>query len=307
MLFAKPRSVYIGFTTIWSLFGCSLLTIDLMAGSEYQSPPAGKMQEKAEPAWKAEFRKTYGLKEGELLKHVPEPFPACRKDYIDFLKKGSFVDMNYENFRMSYRWNGKDSEFWSIGPPDTDGVPFATLLQCLGIPEQELDFDEDWRTKLIPGEFIARAGADPLKAIPKLEDILRKELNFEVWLVFKDVERDVVVVSGKYNSKPRDGRKDHDVDLFAVEPKENGVLGTRGTFNDFINAIADYIQMRLVNEVKEAPDAKIRWYDHRDGHLSVKEDKNRALEGVLKNLSTQTGLTFKTEKRKVRVLFVGRR
>jgi len=33
-------------------------------------------------------------------------------------------------------------------------------------------------------------------------------------------------------------------------------------------------------------------------------DPNREPEGVLKNLTAQTGLTFKAEKRRVRVLFV---
>ena len=97
-----------------------------------------------EPAWKADFRRAYGLKEGEVLKRVTAPFPASRADHIKFLKAEFFPRMDFTNSRMSYRWDGKDAEFYSI-TPQSDRVPLIGLLYCLGIPDQEVEGDENWR------------------------------------------------------------------------------------------------------------------------------------------------------------------
>ena len=48
------------------------------------------------------------------------------------------------------------------------------------------------------------------------------------------------------------------------------------------------------------------WYIHSTQEALSGLDPERDAEGVLKNVASQTGLTFKTEKRKVRVLVVER-
>ena len=73
-----------------------------------------------------------------------EPFPPCRADYCKFLKAEFFKEMDLTNVRMSYRWDGKDAEFYSI-TPQSDRVPLIGLLYCLGIPDQEVEGDENWR------------------------------------------------------------------------------------------------------------------------------------------------------------------
>jgi hypothetical protein len=85
--------------------------------------------------WKAEFHRSYGLKQGEVLRRLAAPFPASRADYCKFLKAGFFPNMDFANVTMSYRWDGKNVEFWSL-TPESGGVPLVTLLECMGVPSQ---------------------------------------------------------------------------------------------------------------------------------------------------------------------------
>ena len=122
-------------------------------------PTSGESKPPPEPAWKTEFRKAYGLKEGEVLKRMAVPFPACRLEYCKSLKLVAGADKN--NFLMNYRWDGKNVEFWSFAVKNTEdpyGWALLTLLGHLGIPRQEIDIDEDLQRKLIEGEFVLRTG-----------------------------------------------------------------------------------------------------------------------------------------------------
>jgi beta-lactamase regulating signal transducer with metallopeptidase domain len=271
-----------------------------------QVPPAAREKQKEAPpeqAWKTEFRRDYGLKEGEVLKRIAAPFPASRADYCKSLK-ADFPDEDFANVTMSYRWDGKNTEFWSLAP-DSNGETLITLLSCLGIPSQEAEVDEDWRLKQIPGEFVTRAGAPPERVSPRLEQILRQELKLPVRLTLREVERQVIVVGGKYESKPRANRQANQIDLFAVKLNEDeGAGGGAGTFDEFLAATGSYIGRRLVNELAETPKGRISWSFHNSTRVLPGPDPNQDADGVLKNVTAQTGLTFKTEKRKVRVLFV---
>ena len=118
----------------------------------------------------------------------------------------------------------------------------------------------------------------------------------------------MIVVGGKYESKPRANRKANEVDLFAVKPNDDeGAGGGTGTFDEFLVNAGSYIGRRIVSDVTEKPKARITWYNHNSTIVLPGPDPNQDPDGVLKNITAQTGLTFKTEKRKVRVLIVEKR
>jgi hypothetical protein len=179
-----------------------------------------------EPAWETEFRRAYGLREGEVLKRLASPFPACRADYWKFQKAKYFPDsnMDFDNATNTYRWDGKNATWWSLSP-DPDGYLLPVLLSNLGIPPQETEIDEAWQLRQIPGEFVLRNGAPAEKVVPRLEQILREELNLSVRLRLRQVEREVIVVGGKYESKPRANRRMNEVELFAAEPNDKDAVG----------------------------------------------------------------------------------
>ena len=156
-------------------------------------------------AWQAEFRQAYGLKDGEILKRVAAPFPSSRKEYCESLKMGG--GLKHDKMALSYRWDGKKVEFFSLAGAEPIGWALINVLQDIGIPSQDIEGDKELLRRHIPGEFVLRTGVSAEKVIPRLKQILREELQLPIQLTLVQVERDVLVVGGKYESKPRANRK----------------------------------------------------------------------------------------------------
>jgi hypothetical protein len=90
-----------------------------------------------------------------------------------------------------------------------------------------------------------------------------------------------------------------------VKPNEDGGAGGgSGTLDEFLAVTGSYIGRRLVNDLAERPKDTIKWYCHNSTGVLPGSDSIQDPEGVLKNITAQTGLRFTPEKRKVRVLFV---
>jgi hypothetical protein len=260
-----------------------------------------------EPEWKVEFQKVYGLKEKEVLKRVSEPFPACRKSYCDSLKE-IFPAFNADSMVMNYRWNGKDVEFWSLTgkqPQQPAASPLISILNYLGVPYQEIEIQDNLRFKPIEGEFVMRTGTPTEKLVQRLQLTLQNELKLRIAFTYKTEEREVVVASGKYESKPLADREKNQIDLYAKnrrDPPDAG--GGSGSFDEFLQSLGSYVSQRVVNELSETPRGKFQWLCHNSITVLPGPDPERDPEGVLKKVSSQTGVTFEGAKRKVRVLLV---
>jgi RNA polymerase sigma factor (sigma-70 family) len=276
------------------------------------NPPAAKAPE---PAWKAEFNKVYGLKDGEVLRRVVAPYPESREAFYKSThgeqREGRFT---YDRYFSVFHWKGGRIHFGSATVPvnQDDGLPLLGLLGHVGFPRQEIEGDDALLDTKITGDFVLRTGTDPAKVAARLEEILRKDCNLAVALAIREVEREVVVARGKYRSKPLPGKDENHIELYAIEhqsPEDGGSQGG-ATFPDFLRHLGGFINRRLVNEVEGAPKTvtfhdTIRSPSFKDPTTGVDtyaEDTDP--EKVLKNVAAQTGLTFTTEKRKVRVLFV---
>ena len=67
----------------------------------------------------------------------------------------------------------------------------------------------------IEGEFVARDGTPAEQLVPRLERILCEELKLR-FASNSPNRSEVIVVAGKYESKPLPGRQPNMIDLFAV-------------------------------------------------------------------------------------------
>jgi regulation of enolase protein 1 (concanavalin A-like superfamily) len=260
-----------------------------------------------EPAWKTEFRKAYGLKENEVLKRVGAPFLPCRLEYLKSINdKNQFEEI--DNIVLTYRWDGKNVKWWMLGyrqPEEAHGWPLQSVLGDLGVSRAEIETDEELREERIEGEFVLRTGTPVEKSVPRLEQILRDELHLPIRLTWKEAERDVFVVRGKFAPKPLPGHQPGNIALFAEEREdvERLKLGD-GTFGKFLAGTGDFLTRRLVNEVAVSPMGKFSWYFVRSKNYPQVPDPAKDPESVLKNVAAQTGLTIEPAKRKVRVLLV---
>jgi hypothetical protein len=296
------------FTTTSKIAASVMVALGVLAFAAMTNEPCIRAAPVPEPAWKAEFRRAYGLEGSAVLKRVDAPFPACRKQYYQTVKANTSPDSDSDDVVMNYRWDGKKVEVWALTGKPSDkpvGWSLINVLGHLGLPPQEVEGDGDLLHKHIEGEFVVRTGASAEKVVPRLEQILREELKLPIRLTLRRVEREVIVVGGKYESKPRANRKMNQVDLFATEPnEEGGAGGGSGTFDEFLIQVGSYISRRLVNDLANSPKGRITWFYHNSTIVLPGPDPNQDAEGVLKKVTAQTGLTFKTETRKVPVLFV---
>jgi hypothetical protein len=252
----------------------------------------------------------YALPDGEVLKRVAPPFPAFRLDYYtqEFADQAKLIPRGPAV--MTFRWQDGRLRNWSMtftGPND-DGVTVPALVEWLaGIHPQEIEGDEGLLKESINGDWVVREGAAAEKVVPRLEEILRHEVKHPVSLALRDVERKVIVLRGTYRPMPLPGYDPEDIQLYGKDLVPNsGAGGGSGKFEQFLAEAGAFMGRRLVGEVEGAP-PRVGWRYHKRSPFTKQEAKEDTdPDGVLKHIAEQTGLTFKEETRKVRVLFVTR-
>jgi RNA polymerase sigma factor (sigma-70 family) len=266
------------------------------------------------PAWRQEFDRVYALKDGEVLRRVAPPYPASRVDWWTDYFKGRASPDTEKRFAVFRYGDGRMEVGGAQMPVDPAvGVPLSDLLTMAAFPAQMVEGDDELLTAKVTGDFVLRAGADPAKVAAALGKVLR-DAGVPAKLTVRDEEREVIVLKGKWASKPLDGNPKNHVELYSralVEPPNGAGGGGTGTFSAFVGHLQRFINQRVVSEVAEAPRGEVSWRgnvrspivrDEATGQDTYAEDT--AAGPVLVNVAAQTGLTFAVEKRKVPVLFV---
>jgi hypothetical protein len=288
------------------------------AGAAKSAEP--KPEPKPEPAWKAEFRKVYGLKDGELVRRVAPPYPECRAEYfIDrtrehfkWLKTDppeSELARDYTDYFTKFGW--KDG--WTVPAliahttpvkPD-EGESLARVLESTtGFQRTRFDGDADLLGTKVTGDWVVRAGAEPDKLVTALEKVLRKECDLRVTLAIKEEEREVYVLSGTYATKPLAERKDHEIEVYATDlhSREYGGGGS-GRLQELAEHVEGWIATPIVLGEIEAAPKRVSWhYNERMKFTNDEYAEDHDPAKVMANVAAQTGLTAKLEKRKIKVL-----
>jgi RNA polymerase sigma factor (sigma-70 family) len=272
---------------------------------EKQPPAAARADE---PAWKKEFDAAYGLKDGHNLKLVPSPFPGSRTGFYDTLKS----DVPQERMLIVMAQDGRKFDERAMGSrylggPDEPGWPVRKHLQhAVGILPQEIEGDADALATLVDADVVVRRGAAVDLLLKDLESELREKCSVRVKLDVRQEEREVVIARGKYALKRGPGGEMPTVDVYARQtldqPSAEAFTGTER----FLDHLGEFIGRRMIDETDPASrDVALRHrYHMRRPATPTTKVEDTDPEKVLKNVAAQTGLTFTTEKRKVRVLVV---
>jgi RNA polymerase sigma factor (sigma-70 family) len=251
----------------------------------------------------AEFKKIYALKPGEDLKRVAPPFPKSRADYIRSLWPKAPKDAHVPEFgSMCLSWQ---SGFHWISGSTPGGFSVRNLPQYLaGIYPQEIEGNQALLDKVIDGDFIVRKDLSAEKFAESLEQVLCRDCGLAVKLTLRDEERKVFVARGKYRYKPLAGHSE-----LAIYGKEllpySGAGGGTEDIAKMLQSVGAKINRRIINEIEQTPKQKVSWqYHFRTATTADQRQEDRDAGAVLGHLAEQTGLTFKEETRKVRVLRV---
>jgi hypothetical protein len=302
---------------VLGLLGAGAGFLALARGGAQPAPnqPAGAPAQagKDEPAAGTPLQKMtrhYALPDGEVLRRVAPPFPPFRMDYYTKNYADQAKAIPRGPTVMTFRWKDGRLKNWSMTFSGTndDGVTVPALLEWLaGIYPQEIEGDEALLKEEINGDWVVREGTPAEKVVPRLEEILRHEGKLPVLLALRDVERKVIVLRGTYRPMPLPGHDKGDIQLYGKDlVPDSGAGGGSGTFPEFLAAAGSFMGRRLVSEVEGVP-PEVGWRYHKRNLFTEQEAKEDTdPDGVLKHIADQTGLTFKEETRKVRVLFVTR-
>lgn len=298
--------------------------------------------EPKEPKWKQEFDKIYTLKDDELVKIIPRSeWPECRKEFLKqhpvsaVMSADEKVKFFESSFGFVFEVNDKGkcgcrsahSGQWNQignGPREYAGVSFLSMSALAGFERYEIEVKmRDFASLNMDNpDFIVRKNAPREKLVPALDKALHEKLNAKFRVELKEVEQEVWVASGTLDFKSRAWRKAGQVDIYEEEKEvvdKSGKLlpkplqrmekgGVPVFLKDLEREIETWVQW-----ADGDPPAKpvFEWTIHwRVGPKNPtgwgwRVDHNP--EKVLSNVSEQTGLTFKKEKRKVPILVVSTR
>ena len=193
----------------------------------------------------AEFRETYALPDGKVLKRVAPPFTPGRLEYYR-VRDSQRVKALPDDAPTAYWFRWGDADPKVIDPLREGKITLGGLFDrgggeigysvadLIGSSTRMKSFDIEGEAKLkwrhVSGDWVMRKGADPQEVIKALETILRKECKLPVKLSLVEKDRKVIVVKGKYAYNPLPGKG-------TVE--EDRVYGYEG------NYLQDYDQLVL--------------------------------------------------------------
>ncbi|MCI0642046.1 MAG: hypothetical protein L0Y70_23460 [Gemmataceae bacterium] len=282
-----------------------------------QGAPTKKETE--EPAWKKDFRGKYGLKEGEHVKRIATPYPACRTDYLAdrFARPAGAIafDDHFTVLRWKGDWAPAELAQHTLPVKQDEGVALSRLLNMTaGLSRIRLRGDDEVLEWKVTGDFVVRDGAAQDQIVAQLENLLNKECALAVTFRFKEVEDEVFVISGAYESKPLDGRGKNQIEIYAIHLTDRSTGGGgSGVFAEFLAHVEGHVNRRVLAGKIEGLPKSVSWHynvrsptlkDPNQGIDTRAEDTNP--QAVLANVAAQTGLVVNAEKRKVQVLEVTR-
>jgi hypothetical protein len=284
-------------------FKCLLIALAAL------SLPASRADDKTDADERSEFLKLYGLKPGQDLKLIPAPRP---KSMLAWAKKENpqMADQLNEITAMTFRWKDPDRlKQWTSHFGSVKGWPLRSIPRYLemDVHEFEIEGDPELLKTAIPGDWVYREGVSAEKKAYALQEILRKTLDPKIVAEFRLVERNVIVVRGKYRYTPIGDRSKNHIEIYGKEIVKGGggAGGGGGKFPEFLKWVGSWIETPVVSDVEMPPKEDLEWSYNRRNPSTKKEqqeDHDEAL--VLKHLEEQTGLTYTPESRDIRVLVI---
>lgn len=276
---------------------------------------------------KDEADKGYSLKDGEVLKFIPAPFADGREEIYTQLDAAGGIKPTPPHDTRLMAVTVKDGKpvsanaFTDRKTPgaETAGKPLTLFVQHALRTDMAKVADPNWllESTVLDADLVVKKGADPADLLAGLEKELSAKCGVRLSLKFEEVERQVVVISGKHTLNPGpkeadDGRLFGQASVVHFYAKEQVKVATSNSLLDYSRGLpgelAKFVGRPVIDESdlsKNDVPLKMTF------HVQYPEtDKTRAADRdpakVLQNLANQTGLVFKMGKQRVKVLVVAK-
>jgi len=240
--------------------------------------------------WRQRFEEVYGLRGGEVLLRVKEPFIPERANYCGREFRNQRTQPEYLILRQEAKGFRPLHAGFGQGKTRLEDV----LRYGLRLKRYDLLGSDALLATALPGDWVVRAGADVESQLAALTRILQPALGRSVYFEKRPVDNDVIVVRGSL-APPKEGQK---FDVFAESRNPEWARSTRGNFQEFLEAVGDQLNVPFVSEVQLQNELPISWFCHNDSDYSrAGERRLELLNRVLENLRLQTALSFELQRR----------
>lgn len=282
---------------------------------------------------------SYRLGENELVRIVRNAPPSVRLEMWKQLQPPSARNgQRRAPGIFAFDWNGGNPQDpIALGDVQRSTMDIVCLLAAatMGIQSWELETGANLPdiNYSVPGDVVYTSTMPPDRAAALLEDALQRELQVQVKLSLRNVQRKVFVLRGKWHftrinfketkSPPSIGGKTVDplVELFGgdvFDPHDHDGGGgltsvsdklptfiANGTMSSYLaRQTSEWIGHEVIIEASGLP-VTIGWRGHIPRVATAESDRQaREPQAVLKHLCEQTGLTWTEETRTVRRLII---
>ncbi len=266
------------------------------------TPPTG---------WRSRFDAVYSLADGEVLRWVRTPFIPERQYYTQGLHYYSGTKNPPPPLYMSFHWDGMLHQ-WALAMSEGG---LGSVLAEFDLQRYEWSGPEELLELRLCGDWIIRPSASLEQKMDALEKILERELGRRIRFVHKDVEREVIVVRGRYEKGALEGHAvTEPIHLIAGGTPEQATIRDHESLARVLNRVANRFNRPMILEAQGLDQVSVdyqTWLSY-DTWLARKLDPNdpfpihgeEKLNPVLANLAKQTSLEFSREKRPFATWFI---
>ncbi|MEN6625638.1 MAG: M56 family metallopeptidase [Candidatus Sumerlaeia bacterium] len=283
------------------------LVKEMMAGlpnCKISCPQLQKVGAAQDMKWKERFDSIYRLEDGRSLKRIGRPFIPERLEYYKFIMPGQAEAIPSGPDMWNFKWDGslrdRGASFGS-GFNLRSAIRYAT-----GLNECEFTGPNDILDIPDASDWIVREGAPIGQRLKEFESIVAKDLGRNIHFEKKTVDRDVIVVRGKYKLQLEPGADKNDGVFVYVDrlTKNDGAGGGGGGFDSFLKDLESHLNIRVIDESDTVNTVAVNYTLCRDSDQQSINSDPAKIDRLLKNLSRQTSLEFKKERRPVEVWFI---
>lgn len=255
------------------------------------------------PDWQRKIERAYALSDKQDLKRNPPPFLPERAELL----LDEPFPLREATFKFVQSGNGASLQSLTT----RQSLTLSGVLEFIaGLERYEIEGPAELLSREVPGDWTVRDVASPAKRLAALQAVLRDELKLRVRFVQREVEREVIVASGRYEFLPLSGVRDREHIILAVEEAPDTSMGGTGSgsLGDLLRWLGGRLNRHVIDETDGAKGQKLRWRDHLVSHMLDFANRTEAggqkLERLLFNLNQQTALRFTLEPRNVKAWFV---
>jgi RNA polymerase sigma factor (sigma-70 family) len=253
-------------------------------------------------SWRSRFDAVYKLKDGEVLRYIPPPFIPERAEYYrtEEAAQAKAVPRGPDFFIIQQDKNGQLQPFMTAFGDKQHSLQ-QILDDPLGFWRYEFDAPDELLNLNLPGDWTIRENASRETLLAALEPIIFKTTGRNIHFEKRTVEREVIVAQGRIKTD-----WETKIQIYAENSKGGYGQGS-GDIQHFLGRVGEQLNIYIVNEAQTnlLNGDLYQWRFYNDADFSKMGNRREELtDKVLKNLTTQTGLTFTREQRPMEIWFL---